>query len=156
MKKSKRILSFLLALIVVVALMPVTALAADIIATGTCGANGDNLTWTLDSDGLLTISGTGAMADYDGTFAPWYAYVSDIKALAIENGVTTIGQTAFYNCDGLSEVVIPDGVISIGAGVFANCSNLTSAIIPDGVVSIEDELFFNCNKADHFHGLLYF
>ena len=64
--KKLRILSALLAVAMLFALMPTAAFAATEVASGTCGANGDNLTWTLDSDGTLTISGSGAMADYDG------------------------------------------------------------------------------------------
>ena len=62
----KRIFSFVLAVLMIASLLPATALAADIVDSGTCGAEGDgsNLTWTLDSEGTLTISGTGAMKDY--------------------------------------------------------------------------------------------
>ena len=59
--KLKRIFAALLCLCLLLALLPVSALGAEIVASGTCGANGDNLTWTLDSAGTLTISGEGRM-----------------------------------------------------------------------------------------------
>ena len=69
-----RALSLLLALCLLLGLTP-HAFAAEIVASGTCGADGGNLTWTLDSDGLLSILGSGAMADYtDDAPAPWRQY----------------------------------------------------------------------------------
>ena len=57
----KRLLSFVLAVLMIASLLPATALAADIVDSGTCGTKGSNLTWTLDSEGVLTISGSGDM-----------------------------------------------------------------------------------------------
>ena len=75
----KRLLSFVLAVLMIASLLPATALAADsdIVASGTCGAEGDgsNLTWTLDSEGVLTISGSGDMHDYGSSGAPWHGRV---------------------------------------------------------------------------------
>lgn len=62
---------------------------AEYVDSGTCG---DNLTWTLDDEGTLTISGNGAMTDWSSTsFIPWYYYCSSIKKVTIDNGVTRIG-----------------------------------------------------------------
>ena len=79
----KRIFSFVLAVLMIASLLPAAALAADVVASGTCGAEGDgsNLTWTLDSDGLLTIRGTGAMENYFSDDAPWTA--QDVKTVVI-------------------------------------------------------------------------
>ena len=60
----KALRTWLLALFLMGCVLATPALAADTVASGTCGAEGDNLAWTLDSEGVLTISGTGAMADY--------------------------------------------------------------------------------------------
>ena len=121
MKKIKRILSVLLVCCLFSALLPSAALAADTVASGTCG---DNLTWVLDSTGTLTISGTGDMANYSaaqsyystGT-APWHDYDTErtfIKSVEIGSGVTSIGDYAFCGCEGLTSVISPDGVTSIG------------------------------------------
>ena len=74
------------------------AKAAEIVASGNCGADGDNLTWTLDDDGLLTISGEGEMADYSSSSSnrsPWYDYRSRILSVSIGDSVTSIGVRAF-------------------------------------------------------------
>lgn len=97
----KRLLSFVLAVLMIASLLPATALAADVVKSGTCGAEGDgsNLTWTLDSEGLLTISGTGAMKDYDNNSALWQHRA--IEKAVIDNGVTSIGDHAFYYSNNL-------------------------------------------------------
>jgi len=71
-------------------LLPAPAHAAALIKTGTCGNQGDNLTWTLDDTGLLTITGTGGMAPYDEGDARWFPYWELITAVVIEEGVTTL------------------------------------------------------------------
>ena len=104
----------------------------------------DNLTWKLDADGTLTISGTGAMKDYDydNNLSPVYNN-SNVKKVVIEDGVTSIGTAAFSGC-GLISITIPDSVTSIGGSAFENCSNLTSITIPDSVTSIEYCVFSCC------------
>ena len=70
--------------------------AADYVASGTCGAK---LTWTLDHDGLLVISGSGSMYIYDlYTDKPWSSHKDDIKSVRVENGVTSISCSAFASC----------------------------------------------------------
>ena len=107
--------------------------------------NEGNLTWKLDADGTLTISGTGAMKDYDydNNLSPVYNN-SNVKKVVIEDGVTSIGNSAFYNCDGLTSITIPKSVTSIGESAFEDCSNLTSITIPDSVTSIEYCAFSCC------------
>ena len=106
--KLKRIFAALLCLCLLLALLPVSALGAEIVASGTCGANGDNLTWTLDSEGTLTISGTGEMEDSDSsTGVSWADYKEQVITVILENGVTSIGQYAFSACIGLTNVTIP-------------------------------------------------
>ena len=94
-----------------------------ITASGTCGAQGDNLTWTLSCDSVLTISGTGDMGDN----ASWLSdYKEQVNAVIIADGVTSIGRYAFQNCSSLTSVTIPNSVTSIGIGAFSVCSGLTS------------------------------
>lgn len=113
-------------------------------SSGTCGKDGNNLTWTL-SGGTLTISGTGDMADYSNT-NPWYDNRSSIKSVVIEAGVTSIGKYAFYNCDNLTSMTIPGSVTSIGNYAFNKCSSLASVTIPKGVISIGPRAFQNCTS----------
>jgi len=142
----KRLLSFVLAVLMIASLLPATALAADIVASGTCGAKGSNLTWTLDSEGVLTISGSGDMHGYDLPGAPWYGSRSRVKSAVIAEGVTSIGRYAFVDCTSLTSVTIPDSVTSIGSSAFEDCTSLTSVTIPDSVTSIGDDAFYNCTS----------
>ena len=116
----------------------------DIVDSGTCGAN---VTWTLDSNGTLTISGSGAMKDCASpSESPWYNNRGQIKSVTIEQGVTSIGKGAFLYCSSLTSVSIPSSVTSIGNYAFQNCSSLISVTIPSGVTSIGDYAFENCSS----------
>ena len=110
------------------------------------GSCGDNVSWVLPLDGTLTISGTGAMEDYDIDNAPWYSFRSQVKSVVIEDGVTRIGISAFKNCDVLTDVTIPNGVSSIGEYAFSDCSSLTSVTIPNSVTSIGYWAFSDCDS----------
>lgn len=138
-------------LLLLLCLLTVRAAAADaeIVASGYCGGEGDgtNLIWTLDSEGTLTISGQGKMADYDSfSNQPWYSYRYSLKALVIESGVTSIGNDAFYWCSCFTgDLVIPDGVTTIGDCAFQYCWSFRgSLVIPDGVTRIGEAAFSHC------------
>ena len=107
----------------------------------------DNLTWKLDADGTMTISGTGAMKDYNDidNLSPAYCN-SKVKKVVIEDGVTSIGDSAFESCNTLISITIPDGVTSIGESAFYGCNSLTSITIPGSVTSIENGTFYNCSS----------
>ena len=109
------------------------------------GSCGENVTWTLTADGTLTISGTGAMTDYTyDSRSPWYRCRTHIKRVVMQQGVTSIGDHAFWDCSGLTSVTIPDGVTSIGDSVFSGCTALTAVTISDGVTAIGGSTFSNC------------
>ena len=118
--------------------------------TGTCGAQGDNLKWSLDtSTGILTITGSGKMKDYSfgsTTAVPWYDYNSSIKKLSLSSSLTTIGSYAFRNCSNLESVNIPDNVTNIGSDAFEHCSNLKSVNIPNNLKWIESYTFYDCSS----------
>ena len=116
--------------------------AAEIVVSGSCG---NNVTYTLDTDGLLTISGSGAMKDYPSSSAPWYSKMTSIKTVDILDGVTSIGKKAFSDCSNLTSVIIPDSVTSIGASAFVYCRSLASITIPNNVTSIESNTFYCCS-----------
>ena len=96
-------------------LTTLTAAAAEETASGTCG---DNLTWTLDSEGTLTVSGTGAMTDYLSPGETPLAKLEFTKAILSE-GVTRIGSCVFANCGYMTSITIPDSVTSIGHSAFS-------------------------------------
>ena len=111
------------------------------------GACGENLTWTLDAAGTLTVSGTGAMEDFSYyRNTPWYQSCGSIKAVVIESGVTTIGDSAFYGCSSLSSITIPESVTAIGSSAFYGCRSLTSITIPESVTAIGDRAFSGCSS----------
>ena len=107
--------------------------------------NEDNLTWTLTADGTMTVSGTGAMKAYDIDDSPATQKKDSVKAIVIEDGVTSIGDYAFWNCTGLTSISIPNNVTSIGSSAFESCSQLASIEIPSSVTSIGDYAFSGCS-----------
>ncbi|PWM00115.1 MAG: hypothetical protein DBY04_01130 [Clostridiales bacterium] len=117
-------------------------------ASGTWGAEGDNLTWTFDSTtGKLTISGTGAMGEYNSSSSvPWYSYCNSIKAVKIADGVTSIGNYAFNYCRNLTSIEISSSVTSIGRNAFSGCSSLTSVTFGENskLTSIGNSAFVGC------------
>ena len=135
----KKLLSLLICIILITSVLSVLPHTAYAAASGTCG---NDLTWILDDDGTLTVSGTGEMS---GTY-PWLDHSSNIASVIIGDGVTSIGDEAFYRCTALTSIVIPDGVTSIGDRAFSGCVSLTSITIPDSVTEIGWDSFYKCNS----------
>ena len=169
-KKLCEPLCVFLSAVLLIGLLNFPAGAAGILAGGECGDSGNNVTWTLDRDGLLTVSGTGAMYDYASKEdVPWYAYREQVKKVEVQNGVTTVGQNAFrdctalesvtlpaqgltniknvafYECNALKEMTIPEGVETIGESAFGFCG-LTTISIPASVTSIGESVFYRCSS----------
>ena len=117
-------------------------LSANAEKSGTCGPN---LKWHLTDDGVLTISGKGKMNDYlYPKRAPWEDSREKIKRIIIGDGITTIGEAAFYECFFLTSVTIPNSVTTIGEAAFASCRALTSVTIPNSVTIIGRTAFASC------------
>ena len=130
-------------------------MSTNVVASGYCGEGldyalmaplnpgdpGTNLSWTLDSDGVLTIRGKGNMA-MAAFFNPWTYYggyrlpIESVKSIAIETGVTNISNSIFSNFENLTSVQIPDTVTSIEPNAFCGCKKLSVISIPDSVTSI--------------------
>ncbi len=144
----KKLLKKSLAVIMVAAMLlcvvPFTASAAS--SSGTCG---DNLTWSYDGAGMLTISGTGDMYNWTShSDVPWYFgnVGFSITSVKINNGVTSIGDRAFYDCTALTSVTLPNSLKSIGSYAFRYCQNLETVKIPDSVTYIGDYAFVSCQS----------
>ena len=132
------------------------------VTSGTCG---DELTWNLEG-GVLTVSGVGDMSDYSYYTAPWYGERVNIRQVNLAEGVTGVGDYAFYGCSALTQITIPAGltrigasafygtalgtlelpesVVSVGEFAFYNCSSLTSIALPSGLTEIGKDLFYGC------------
>lgn len=133
--------SFLVALLVMVLLCCVPTKAITL-AEGVCGTY---TTWSLDEDGTLWICGIGEMDNYCSTAdIPWYPYSSNIKAVVIEEGITRVGNLAFYKCRYLKNVTIPDSVTVIGDRAFSDCYSLDGIMIPMNIKTICDNAFDSC------------
>lgn len=140
--KKKRFLSLILSLCMVFAIcLPATA-ASSYSFSGKCGAN---VTWTCNDmvKGIVTISGTGDMYDY--TYSD---YLNNkiwgdlprtlIKKVVINEGVTSVGDYAFYQCDtNLTDVSLPDSLKKIGESSFSHCKYLQSVDFPKNLSQIE-------------------
>ena len=159
-KRNSRAVALLACIALAIALLPATAsaeggpetgmpLAASALGAtrGSSGQCGDGVTYALDDSGTLTISGTGAMTNFSFPYdVPWYTSLERIKKVVIKNGVTSIGDFAFYGCANLGSVVIPPGVTYIGSNAFYLCKSLASVEIPPGVKFIGSSAFVGCSN----------
>lgn len=133
-----RLMAVLLVFLLVFSMVP-AAYAAE--ASGTCGGN---LSWSLDA-GTLTITGSGNMDNFhESTMAPWYPYRNEIQRVILPEGLTSIGNLAFYECKNLSSVVIPGSVKTIGSFAFAYCKKLEMLDLGSSVTSIGESAFSDC------------
>ena len=128
------------------------SLTSSTVYSGVCGHRlfgGDNLRWTLDTDtGILTIDGSGEMADFSAGDSPWNSYKTKIRHVVINKGATCIGDGAFWGFGGIESVDIPTTVKRIGRHAFYGCYGLTDIYIPDGVTRIGEYAFANCDFKD--------
>lgn len=146
----KKFTALFLALLMCMSLFSVGAFAA----TPESGVCEDGLSWSVDSEGTLTISGNGAIKDYlanlvietnvrHATSAPWGKYYkdhrTDIVKIVLAEGVTGIGKTAFYGLDSVKEVVIPASLTTIASDAFMRCSGIEKFIVASGNTSFCDD-----------------
>ena len=110
------------------------------------GQCGDNLIWTLENDGTLSITGFGDMWDFSYTTSPWYSHRENVKKVTLTSGATSVGQCAFYDCSNLLSVSLPTSVSSIGRYAFGGCSSLPSITIPNGVTTLGYGAFCRCSS----------
>lgn len=149
--KKLRILGFIcmaLAICAVLLFTCTTEASAATVASGTCGSvdDGSDVKWVLDDTGTLTISGSGAMQNRSSTFyVPWKSRRDSIKAVVIQDGVTSIGSYSFGSCSNLTTVTIGNGVVEINASAFEDCTGLTSITIPNSVTTIRGSSFEGCS-----------
>lgn len=157
-----RKIKFLFAL---VAFMMCVCMKAMNVVWGNCGKNGDNVTYVLDTNGLLTIEGSGEMSDahlcykfeervrkiqigegvtYIGKGN--FSYFTMLSNVVIPTSVTIIGENAFQGDTSLEEINIPNSVLSIGKGAFNLCRGITNVNIPNSVKTIGEGAFEECTS----------
>ena len=145
-----KIFTCLLSFVMVISMLPaLNSNAATVSKSGKCG---DNVSYKLDSNGTMTISGNGPMYDfvYDKTTnIPWYSFRTDIRKVVIGNGVERVGNFSFAWCTNLKSVVWPTNgsLKTIGKCAFAKNWALTSIVLPNGLVSVGYEAFMDCSGA---------
>lgn len=169
----KRFVSLLLAISMIFSLMPVSAVTAfaesenngtvTTVDSGFCGADegGENLKWTLDNNGVLTISGSGAMKDYprDENQRPdWYLNHKDsIRSVVLDNRITHIGNYAFDKCTNIESVrytrytgnagvALPESVTTIGVHAFSDTGVTGTLKLPEHLTEIDSSAFYHCRK----------
>ena len=113
------------------------------IASGSCG---EALTWSLSTAGDLTVSGTGDMADFTATGAPWAEYRDQVKLVIVGQGVTSIGSSAFQDCKNLKTVSLPGSLTALGKAAFLRCGELTNVKLPASLKSVGEDCFTGCEK----------
>lgn len=124
--------------------------------------------WVLDGDtGILTVSGTGAIPSYRYSDSPWYAYRESIRGIVVSEGITEVGERAFYwatNCTSvtlpssltaireygfnnlraLEQITLPENLRTIEFCAFSECPALKSIVLPDSVTTVGPSAFSNC------------
>lgn len=163
---SKRLLSIMLAMLMLFSLLPMSAMAVGDEETGdqsvendsdsTVKSNqivGSSTYWSYDeSTTTLTITGTGEVPGQENM--PWGDYASEITKLIIDRGITgTTGAKAFAGLTALQEIQFPDSFATVGHGAFANCSNLKTVTLPKSITTLSSVAFSNCNSLESLYVL---
>lgn len=144
--KARKIIASMLVFVIAVALFPwiptEKMFALEVIASGSCGPE---LTYSLDSEGVLVISGTGEMEDWRTMDRrPWNPYEDDVKKVILSEGVTSVSRKAFMSFENMTEAVIPSTMRSIDG--FTKCSALETILLPEGLLEIGVQAFALCNR----------
>ena len=143
--KPKRRMRLILAAAVVVVVGIIVLAQTGMFGQSAITTTKDNVTYSL-ADETLTISGRGGVVNPAGAILDWTTTKKNIRRIVIEEGVTSIGNSAFYDCSSLTNVKIPDSVTSIGEWAFFHCGSLTNVSIPVGVTNIGDWTFRDCGS----------
>ncbi len=126
-----------------------TSVYRSIVASGSCGSNAH---WSLDSNNLLIINGTGDMteiSEFASNTTPWYSYRDKIKRVVVCEGITSIGSCAFNYCSALESVSLPSTITKLGIRPFLKCTSLKSIAIPDNVTTIGPDAFYSCTALEN-------
>lgn len=141
--KKKILLSFMLVCICVFTFYTLNVSSS---SNEICGKNAN---YEIDNNGVLTISGTGEMFNWDiedDKNPPWYDIRTSIKTIVINDGITNISKDAFSGFENLERIQIPNSVTDIGQGAFWNCKSLEKISLPESIIGLGREVFYGCYK----------
>lgn len=160
MKRSVKAISLLMAATMSLSLLPAAAMATDIpsvqsesklLYSGECG---DNASYTLTEDGVLTVTGTGkawggsawkAFTEQGESYGDDYTdYNTVVNRLVLEEGITEISPETFANFLALTEISLPSTLTRIGEGAFSNCPSLQKVTVPATVTKVDASAFYKC------------
>lgn len=123
-----------------------TLYASFIIAKGTSDSG---VSWRIYSTGLMVVDGEGATADYAVDVSMAQDYKQYVTRVVVKEGVTAIGENAFFEYPNLCSVTLPESVTAIKSYAFMGCSALQSVNIPTGVTAIKSQAFQNCSALEY-------
>ncbi len=167
----KRILSFVLAALMVFATIPAMALGTTateleglVFYRGTDGAittkpndgsvgTWEDIAWDISDgwswslvDGVMTIKGTGAVSKGDAAAYPWDGVKDQIQKIVVLPGVDSIGSQAFNYCNNLTEVVIGEGLTTLKGDAFAHCPSLATITLPSTITTVNQGVVYGTNN----------
>ena len=107
------------------------------------------INWKLDKrSGLLELSGNGDIVDFN-VAPPWADFTPYITEIRVNEGITSVGQSAFYGLNRVKKTVISEGVKSLGVQAFCRCTSLEEIILPESLEEIAENAFASCSKLEH-------
>lgn len=142
------VLKIILIAIAIIAIRANISLATDEVASGDCGPK---VKWSLNRNGVLTISGSGAMygKHFTGEYkddSSWVKYQDQVKEVVFKGEITSIGDSAFEFNKNITKITLPSKVSQIGIRAFAECSNLKEIVVPEGIARVWEIAFYRCTS----------
>ena len=146
MNKRSYFLGIAAMLVLLLALLTGTALAADEEIAG-ADFNDGKMHWSISSAHVLTISGTGEMPSYRGSEnPPWYSYRDQIERIVVEDGISVLGDYSFSGCSSVTSVSLPNSLNELGAGCFFLCLKLETINLPSSIHTFKESAFYYCSS----------
>ena len=139
--------AFCLAMMALIVLIGALMASAEVYS-GECGAQGDNVVWTLDTEtGVLLIEGQGSTEGYSQYVNPtWFPYRDSIKEVTLSSGITNVGHWLFFGCKKLEKASLPDSVTSIEIHAFSGCTQLREVTLSENLTVMGDYAFSGCGN----------
>lgn len=141
----KRMTAIIICIVLLTGIVPVTALAATTVDSGSITGG---IQWSLDSNGVLTLSGRGEIKSFNEETPPWYKYSYDITSIVVKDGIIGVGANAFLYSTRATSVTLANSVTFIGDSAFSGCVSLESISFPANLKSIGNDAFYGCSSLE--------